>query len=125
MWYLPTAVAASRDTDPTETVRLLAAMREVFDRLGDTWVKTEDMLRELKLDVGEPWARSSFEASKLADGLKGHKITSHQHRFPENKRGYTREDFENTWKRYVPSPGRSVTADTATDEPGSGLPTSP
>jgi hypothetical protein len=111
---LVTLCSQSND-DESLGVKLLSAIREVFN--GAQWDKiaTQDLLKTLvNQETDAPWA-SWWEADlrngnirgpaqKLARLLKPYKIVARGIRLPDGStpRGYMREDFEQAWKRYCP-----------------------
>lgn len=102
--------AAVEDDDPT---RLLADIRDVFDRLGDR-ISTATLLAELREIEGAPWhawwskrvedpAKSA--AMKLGRQLRDFDVRAKTLRFEDGTRakGFEREQLEDAWKRYLPS----------------------
>ena len=108
-------VTGGQDDTASSGTRLLADLRDVF-RDADA-LFTQTILDRLHGLAESPWADYSygkpFSARDLADLLKEHQVKSRQLRIGEDSRkGYRRADLEDSWARYLPSPG-SETSETS------------
>jgi hypothetical protein len=95
-----------REDSESLGIRLLRDIRDVF---GDAErLHTTTILEELKSDDSAPWGSlrgEALDARGLARLLKPYGIGSKQVRVGEdNRKGYEREDFEDAWDRYCPTP---------------------
>jgi hypothetical protein len=107
--------AGEIDEDESIGVRLLSAIREVFDATGADRLATKELLEQLvNQDTDAPWAgwwehdlkndNIKGPGAKLAKYLKPFRIKSRGVRLADGTtRGYTRADFEDEWKRYCPA----------------------
>jgi hypothetical protein len=101
--------------DDSLGVKLLSAIREVFDATDDDRISTRELLERLTSQESDaPWAgwwendlrndNTRGPAAKLARLLKPYRIQARVIRLRDGTtpRGYLREDFEEAWKRYCP-----------------------
>jgi hypothetical protein len=102
------------DEDDSKGVKLLSAIREVFDATNEDRIATKQLLEALvSQDTDAPWA-SWWEhdlktdnvkgpGARLAKLLKPHRIKSRPFRSGDGTtRGYMRNDFLDAWQRYCP-----------------------
>ena len=102
------------DEDESKGVKLLSAIREVFDATTEDRIATKEVLEQLvSQDTDAPWA-SWWEhdlnignvkgpGARLAKLLKPYRIKSRPFRSPDGTmRGYMRDDFLDAWQRYCP-----------------------
>ncbi len=102
------------DEDESIGVKLLSAIREVFQATGADRLATKELLEQLvNQDTDAPWA-SWWEhdlkvdnikgpGARLAKYLKPYDIKSRGVRLTDGTtRGYMRDDFEDAWRRYCP-----------------------
>jgi hypothetical protein len=112
---LITLSAAETDDDDSLGVKLLSAIREVFDAADGDRTSTKELLERLTSQESDaPWAgwwendlrndNTRGPAAKLARLLKPYRIQARVIRLRDGTtpRGYMREDFEEAWKRYCP-----------------------
>jgi hypothetical protein len=95
-----------REDSESLGIRLLRDIRSVF---GDAQrLHTTTILEKLGKKDSAPWAQlgdDGLDARGLARLLKPYRIRSKQVRINEdNRKGYEREDFEDAWERYCPTP---------------------
>lgn len=101
-----TAAADADDADANLSMRLLADLRDVF---GDaTTLHTSTILERLHGIEDAPWANffgSPLDARGLSRRLKPYGITPKDVREGggSNRKGYSREQFWDTWQRYLPA----------------------
>lgn len=107
-------VTASRDRKPSLGVLLLSDVQRVFQVSTEDKLPTEDILSALnKLDES-PWATirrgDPMDSRSLANRLGKYGIGSKPQREGERVfKGYSRSQFEDAWKRYVPVVGQMPT----------------
>jgi hypothetical protein len=102
------------DEDESKGVKLLSAIREVFDATNEDRIATKELLEQLvSQDTDAPWA-SWWEhdlkvdnvkgpGARLAKLLKPYRIKARPFRSTDGTtRGYMREDFLDAWQRYCP-----------------------
>jgi len=102
------------DEDESKGVKLLSAIREVFEGTTEDRIATKELLEQLvSQDTDAPWA-SWWEhdlnignvkgpGARLAKLLKPYRIKSRPFRSAEGTmRGYMRDDFLDAWQRYCP-----------------------
>jgi hypothetical protein len=99
-------VMESRESSPSLGVRLLSDLRDVFGAAEK--MSTETILNALNTKDDAPWGElrgkplTNIGMSRLLRGYgikpKAVRIGAH------TPRGYSREDFWDAWKRYLPSP---------------------
>jgi hypothetical protein len=100
-------LSAGRDAQPeTVRLRLLQDTRLVFEHLGDR-VSSETLAAELANDLDAPWSDwhgKAITPRAIADLLRQFEIRPRSVRFPDGgtAKGYRREQFEDSWRRYVP-----------------------
>lgn len=106
----------SREQDESLGITLLRAIHEVFEKVSKDRIPTAHLLRTLADRDDGPWAewwgdqiRSGNDrgpASRLARLLRRYEITSKPIRTQDGmvKKGYSRADFEEAFRRYLPSP---------------------
>jgi hypothetical protein len=100
---------------PTLPVQLLADIRTCFgskDRLS-----TADLLAKLLADEEAPWGDMrgrKIDARKLTGLLRPYDIRSSTIRMADGStpKGYMRDSFEDTWKRYLPALDPNATSAT-------------
>ena len=102
-------------------IKLLAAIRSIFEWIGEDRITTWRLLEALAAIEEGPWVlmfedalkhgKPQAAAAKLARLLKeyktpeGKKLKPHTIRVgDETPKGFYRSDFELEWKRYLPSP---------------------
>jgi hypothetical protein len=98
-------------------VRLLADIRCVFDERGVDRLATAELLDGLAADEEAPWGswhrgEKPMSARALADRLRPFDVHSKTIRLPsgETPKGFTRDQFEDVWARYLPrTPDSSAT----------------
>lgn len=87
---------------------LLADVRAVFDDHNGSRIPSKVLAERLCEIEGRPWAEWSkgkgLSANNLARQLKKFKVYPDKIRFGKPAQGYSREDFEDAWKRYCPLP---------------------
>ena len=101
--------------DDSDRIQLLSDLRDLFEELGAEALPTRRILEKLVSLEDRPWAESSrgkpISAVGLAKLLKPFGIRPKQRWFPEeeqNLNGYAKEDFDETFDRYLPQQGGSV-----------------
>lgn len=115
---------ASRVTDDTLNVELLADIRRVFDQEGSERIFTADLIRALAGKEEGAWSKwwderegkvASGAARRLANRLAGFEIEPKEIRVGERTgRGYERRAFTDAWARLLPHPpDLSETSDTS------------
>jgi hypothetical protein len=90
-------------------VALLSDIRAIFNEQGTGRLSSEVLAEQLRALDGRPWAEWShgkgFTKNNLANQLKKYRIHPDKNRYGEKSlRGYRRQDFEDAWSRYCPSP---------------------
>ena len=98
---------AGRDQDDSLGLRLLADARAVFAARGTDRISTVDLIGDLTADDEGPWSDERFPLAphRLARLLHPFGIESKQLRIgTDNLKGYERENFLDSWDRYVPLP---------------------
>jgi hypothetical protein len=108
-------LCSQTDEDESLGVKLLCACRDAFNGGEADKLSTQQLLKILVDQEGDvPWAswwehdlnngNTRGPAQKLARLLKPYRIQARTIRLADNTtpRGYTREDFEEAWKRYCP-----------------------
>ena len=114
------ALCSQGDDDESLGVKVLSAIRQIFDVTQCDKIATQDLLQDLvDQETDAPWAswweadlknhNTRGPAQKLARLLKPYKIIARVIRLPDDStpRGYRREDFLEAWKRYLPANGRN------------------
>ena len=101
--------------DVSTGVRLLADIRAIFNSTSEDKMTTKDMLQRLTaIEADRPYAfwwedalkhdKLNSAATRLAKLLKPYGVGPRKIRVgDETIRGYYRADFEQSWKRYLPS----------------------
>jgi hypothetical protein len=105
------------DEDESIGIKLLSAIRSVFNGCEADKLSTQQLLEQLvDKETDAPWAawweqdlkngNTRGPAQKLARLLKPYRIQARGIRLPDGTtpRGYCSEDFKEAWKRYCPSP---------------------
>ncbi len=93
----------------SDGVRLLADVRAAFEQSGADRLGTVDLLKHLHGLDEAPWAEwrngRPLTARVLGDLLKRYRIRSRTVRLADGTtpKGYKREQFEDAWRRYLPS----------------------
>ncbi|QGM48078.1 DUF3631 domain-containing protein [Methylocystis heyeri] len=108
-------LSAKVNERPSLPVQLLADIRTCFgdkDRLP-----TADLLAKLLADEEAPWGDirgRKIDARKLAELLRPYGIQSSTIRMADGStpKGYKRDSFQDTWKRYLPAPEPDATCAT-------------
>lgn len=106
---------------PSLGAQLLADIHACF---GDAdRITTADLLDKLLADDEAPWGDlrgRKIDARKLAGILGEYGIRSSTIRMPNGQtpKGYKREAFHDTWKRYLPLPGSDATGATSATDNG-------
>jgi hypothetical protein len=108
-------VSAGRDREASLGVRLLMDLQTVFG--NSTGLPTKAILNGLIAIEESPWGNlrgKPLDERGLAHRLRQYSIRSHQVRFGDvTLKGYTREDFNDAWRRYAPPPAdKSETSET-------------
>jgi Protein of unknown function (DUF3631) len=110
-----TAAIALTTDDAAEqslSLRLLADLRDIFDRSGRPALASAAIIEELKALPEAPWGAFDFTQRDLARRLRAYDVRSGQFR-PDGGgqlRGYRREHLDDPWTRYLPAEAsRSVT----------------
>jgi len=111
--------AAKAKERPSLGVQLLMDIRNGFGESDR--VATSDLLGMLLGDDEAPWGDikgRKIDARKLAELLRPYGIRSSTIRMPDGStpKGYKREAFHDTWKRYLPVPEPDATGATAATE---------
>jgi hypothetical protein len=98
--------------DESLSVRLLADVRRVFDRLGVEKIKTGDLIAHLVIDQEAPWGNwygKAITAHAVSRLLKEYRIkTMAVWIGGEAIRGYKRDQFVDAWDRYLPESVRDA-----------------
>ena len=109
-------VAASKESDPSLGIRLLADTQTTF--AGEEMLPSKVLLDRLLEMEESPWADvrgKPLDQRGLAHRLRQYSIKSKTIRVGDNTpKGYVRSDFLDAWARYVPPPEKAATS--ATDE---------
>jgi Protein of unknown function (DUF3631) len=122
----------TNEEDADIGVKLLGAIKAVFDSTGDNKLTTDDILHALVAIEDGPWAlmfedalklnKLQTAASKLAKKLKPYKTPDGKKIKPRSiklgdgtvARGYYKEDFWAAWGKYLPPvPGKAATSATS------------
>ncbi len=98
-----------RAENPSEGVMLLRDLRNAFDQ-GGTKKSTAELLSYLHGLPERPWGRKgpgdlepAFQDRQLATALRPFDIRAKSIRLPgQVVRGFTRDQFEDAWSRYLP-----------------------
>jgi Protein of unknown function (DUF3631)/VirE N-terminal domain len=119
-----------QEEDADIGVRLLAAIKAVFDDKGADRLQTKELLEALIVREDGPWAlwfedalkhdKLSQAGAKLAGKLKPYKIKPEQIRFSDDgAKGYLQDHFRKAWRLYLPdSAPVEETAETPKHNPG-------
>lgn len=107
------AVPALDGNEEGRLEMMLADIRRIFDEDGDDRMASDDLVEELVVIEGRPWAEYGRAGKPLTkNGLarllsrKPLSITPQVLRIADTtKRGYYRDQFEDAWSRYLPEPG--------------------
>ncbi|WP_370499768.1 DUF3631 domain-containing protein [Mycolicibacterium sp. jd] len=118
-------VAASKQRAPSVGVLLLRDIRTVLSKANGDGMATEHLLAELNEMDESPWSTirrgEPMDSRGLSQRLNKYGISSKQHVGDRGVRGYTRAQFEDAWKRYLPPPvGPDVSATSATGATATG-----
>ncbi|WP_223177102.1 DUF3631 domain-containing protein [Sphingomonas rhizophila] len=104
-------VAASKESTPSQGVRLLLDIRTIFDRpdvVGDrpSLLRTKDILEGLHAIEESPWGDirgKPLDDRGLAKRLRDYEIRPTTIRLSgSTPKGYARSDFADAWSRYLP-----------------------
>jgi putative DNA primase/helicase len=90
------------------SAELLSDIRDIFERTGAEKIRTHDLLAHLNADEEKRWATycrgRAMTPRPLAELLRGYRIQPHQlGGNVHNPRGYSREQFEDAFVRYLPA----------------------
>lgn len=101
--------AESSHSKPSLGIRLLMDIRDVFDRLAITEIRTADLIDELAELEESPWGDwygEPIRPRKLAEILREYEIGTAQFRSATHGkiRGFRRQDFEDAFTRYLGHP---------------------
>jgi hypothetical protein len=106
--------SATVDADQVKRIGLLADIRDVFDTKKVDRIKSADLTAALAAMEGHPWAEHGkngkpLSVNGLARMLMGDHISPNTVRFgmradDDTAKGYLREQFEDAFARYLPSP---------------------
>jgi hypothetical protein len=118
------ALSGERE-DPTEGIKLLADIRQVFDQSGEDRLPTDRLIRGLAALDGRPWGdyAEGFRGQdprpitdrQLAKILGPFGIKSKTIRIgAATPKGYTRADLDDAWERYL-TPTPAATSATLSD----------
>lgn len=108
-----TLVTASQQRKPSVGILLLSDLRKVFDAHSEEKLPTEDILTALNEMDESPWGSirrgDPMDSRSLANRLGKYGIGSKPQRDGERVfKGYSRTQFEDAWKRYVPDSRTTV-----------------
>jgi hypothetical protein len=96
------------ERDPSLGIQLLRDIRAVFNRIKVDRLPSADLARHLTDIEGAPWASlrgAPIDAQGIAKRLKPYDVRPGSHWFGDaSGRGYLREDFHDSWQRYLPPP---------------------
>ena len=90
---------------------LLRDIRAAFEEAGTNKATTAVLLTHLHNQTEQPWGRKNmadttpaFQERQLAAALRPFDIRPKQLKMPtgQNLRGFTRDQFEDAWTRYLP-----------------------
>ncbi len=105
--------------DENIAVQLLADLRFIFDKEGQDRLGSDGLSKRLRALEDRDWAtwgsrrkQPGLEPRDLSKQLRRFSIKPGTVRFPDGgtAKGYKREDFEETWSRYLPACDATVTA---------------
>lgn len=132
-----------QEEDTDIGVRLLAAIKSVFDEKQDDKLTTQNIIETLVTKEDGPWAlmfedllkhnKLQTAASRLARMLRDYKRPDGERLKPhtvrvgdETSKGFCRADFEAEWERYFPPPPeRAVTSVTSVTYEGKNVTAAP
>jgi hypothetical protein len=102
-----TLVTASKQGKPSLGILLLSDLRKVFDAKPEDKLPTDDILAALNKMDESPWATirrgEAMDSRSLSNRLGKYGIGSKPQRDGDRVfKGYSRAQFEDAWKRYVP-----------------------
>jgi hypothetical protein len=102
-----TLVTASKQGKPSLGILLLSDLRKVFDANPEDKLPTDDILAALNKMDESPWATirrgEAMDSRSLSNRLGKYGIGSKPQRDGDRVfKGYSRAQFEDAWKRYVP-----------------------
>jgi hypothetical protein len=115
-------LTVAREVEPSLNIRLLADLQTVFRQQKAEELTTKTILAALHVLEGAPW--NDLKGKPLSDNQLGRRVANYGVK-PKNVRfgdkvlkGYTRADFEDVWRRYLPpliadKPATAATAATA------------
>lgn len=110
-----TSAAREADAAATTGTRLLADCRDVFEAWDSSWIRSQDLVSELRELPEAPWESWGLTTSRVAHLLKPFGIRSERSRDSESRqaRGYRRDQFRDSWQRYLPDAGDGSAAVTS------------
>lgn len=121
-----TDVTASRQRKPSLGITLLADLKKVFDAWQNVdKLPTEEILSGLNRMDESPWATirrgESMDSRSLANRLGKYGIGSKPQRDGDRVfKGYSRAQFEDAWKRYVPGANATTESDDSVKDDAEG-----
>lgn len=95
-----TAEQEEEDHGGSDSLRLLADVRQVFAEVGSAFLESRDLVLKLRGIDEAPWGEYDLTVMKLAERLKAYKIAPRRNP-AGTKRGYRLEDFSDTFARYL------------------------
>ncbi|MEH6624189.1 MULTISPECIES: DUF3631 domain-containing protein [Dietzia] len=93
--------AESDNGDASLNIRLLADLRDVFDKHGADFLASKEVCKMLCEIEESPWGHFDLTPSKLGHRLREYGIKT-GHNSARTMRGYRRTDFFDAWERYLP-----------------------
>lgn len=93
--------AESDNGDASLNIRLLADLRDVFDKHGADFLASKEVCKMLCEIEESPWGQFDLTPSKLGHRLREYGIKT-GHNSARTMRGYRRTDFFDAWERYLP-----------------------
>lgn len=92
--------AAEDDQAQSVGVQLLSDVKAIFDATGQSFIGSTQLIEKLEALEDAPWFDLHLNPSKLGRRLIPYGIKT-GHSADKSKRGYRREDFHDTWDRYL------------------------
>jgi Protein of unknown function (DUF3631) len=112
------AMVSDSDEDEAEMslgMHLLGDIKETFENLTISFMKSDVLCHELCQITDGPWRDLDLNPSKLGRRLSEYGIKSGRNT-TGNERGYRREDFLDSWSRYLPDADNSIDPGTKASE---------